>query len=152
MEKTSSELWKRLETLYATKSLANRLVLKQRLFTFRMNKGEFLRDHISQFITLLNDLKNVEVHIDDEDQAMLLLCSLPPSYKSFRETLIYDRDKLSFEDVKGHLLSRDKLDNEFSLDSKVDRQASVLVALKKRDKRRCCCKKLGHVKVDCYKL
>ncbi|MFQ6622483.1 hypothetical protein Gotur_002903 [Gossypium turneri] len=46
-------------------------------------------DHISQFITLLNDLKNVEVHINDEDQAMLLLCSLPASYKSFRETLIY---------------------------------------------------------------
>ncbi|MFQ6624608.1 hypothetical protein Gotur_003964 [Gossypium turneri] len=46
-------------------------------------------DHISQFIPLLNDLKNVEVHIDDEDQVMLLLCSLPPSYKSFRETLIY---------------------------------------------------------------
>ena len=75
MEKTSSALWKRLEILYATKSLANRLVLKQRLFTFRMNECELLRDHISQFITLLNDLKNVEVHIDDEDQAMLLLCS-----------------------------------------------------------------------------
>ncbi|MBA0646551.1 hypothetical protein Goklo_014506, partial [Gossypium klotzschianum] len=29
MEKTSSTLWKRLETLYATKSLATRLVLKQ---------------------------------------------------------------------------------------------------------------------------
>ena len=117
MEKTSSALWKRLETLYATKSLANRLVLKQRLFTFRMNEGELLKDHISQFITLLNDLKNVEVHIDDEDQAMLLLCSLLPSYKSFRETLIYGRDKLSFKDVKGHLLSRDKLDNEFGSDN-----------------------------------
>ncbi|KAK5819523.1 hypothetical protein PVK06_024528 [Gossypium arboreum] len=113
MEKTSSTLWKRLETLYATKSLANHLVLKQSLFTFRMNEGELLRDHISQFITLLN----VEVYIDDEDQAMLLLCSLPPSYKSFRETLIYGRDKLSFEDVKVHLLSRDKLDNELHLDS-----------------------------------
>ncbi|MFQ6630487.1 hypothetical protein Gotur_008660 [Gossypium turneri] len=32
-----------------------------------MNKGELLEDHISQFITLLNDLKNVEVKIDDED-------------------------------------------------------------------------------------
>ncbi|KAG8479429.1 hypothetical protein CXB51_029695 [Gossypium anomalum] len=148
MEKTSSALWKRLETLYATKSLANRLVL----FTFRMNKGELLRDHISQFITLLNDLKNVKVHIDDEDQAMLLLCSLPPSYKSFRETLIYGRDKLSFKDVKGHLLSRDKLDNELHLDSKTDRQASILVASKKQDKRRHYCKKLGHVKADCYKL
>ncbi|MBA0869154.1 hypothetical protein Goshw_023798, partial [Gossypium schwendimanii] len=60
MEKASSTLWKMLETLYATKSLANHLVLKQRLFTFRMNKCELLRDHISQFITLLNDLKNVE--------------------------------------------------------------------------------------------
>ncbi|MBA0673124.1 hypothetical protein Goklo_023900, partial [Gossypium klotzschianum] len=38
MDKTLSTLWKMLETLYATKSLANRLVLKQRLFTFRMNE------------------------------------------------------------------------------------------------------------------
>ncbi|MBA0664991.1 hypothetical protein Goklo_004918, partial [Gossypium klotzschianum] len=29
MEKTSFALWKMLETLYATKSLANRLVLKR---------------------------------------------------------------------------------------------------------------------------
>ncbi|MFQ6660967.1 hypothetical protein Gotur_029288 [Gossypium turneri] len=97
MENISFALWKRLETLNATKPLANRLVLKQHLFTFRMNEGELLRDHISQFITLLNDLKNVEVHIDDEDQTMLLLCSLPPSY------------------------NRDKLDNEFGLDSKAER-------------------------------
>ncbi|KAK5793783.1 hypothetical protein PVK06_034941 [Gossypium arboreum] len=50
---------------------------------------------------------------------------------SFRETLIYGKEKLSFEDVKGHLLSRDKLENEFGLDSKADKQASVLVAPKK---------------------
>ncbi|MFQ6637027.1 hypothetical protein Gotur_014060 [Gossypium turneri] len=73
---------------------------------------------------------------------MLLLCSLLHSYKSFRETLIYGRDKLSFEDVKGHLLSKDKLNNEFGLDSKADKQASVLVASKKRDKRCHYCKKL----------
>ncbi|MFQ6647441.1 hypothetical protein Gotur_021616, partial [Gossypium turneri] len=83
---------------------------------------------------------------------MLLLCSLTSSYKSFRETLIYGREKISFEDVKGHLLSRDKLDNEFGLNSKAERQASALVASKKRDKRCRYCKKLGHVKADCYKL
>ncbi len=54
--------------------------------------------------------------------------------------------------MKGHLLSRDKLDNEFGLNSKADRQASVLVASKKRDKRCRYCKKLGHIKADCYKL
>ncbi|MBA0668186.1 hypothetical protein Goklo_001132, partial [Gossypium klotzschianum] len=66
---------------------------------------------------------NVEVQTDDEDQAMLLLYFLPPSYKSFRQTLIYGREKLSFEYVKGHLLSRNKLDNEFGSDSKADRHA-----------------------------
>ncbi|MBA0837975.1 hypothetical protein Goarm_010082, partial [Gossypium armourianum] len=60
MEKTSSALWKRLETLYATKSMAKHLMLKQRLFMFCVNEGELLRDYINQFITLLNDLKNVE--------------------------------------------------------------------------------------------
>ncbi|MBA0854296.1 hypothetical protein Goshw_028687 [Gossypium schwendimanii] len=117
-----------------------------------MNECEFIRDHISQFITLLNYLNNVEVKIDDEDQVMLLLCSLPPSYKSFRETLIYGRDKLSFDDVKGHLLSKKKLDNEFGSDSKANRKASILVASKKRDKMCRYCKKLGHVKAYCYKL
>ncbi|MBA0881534.1 hypothetical protein Goshw_025530 [Gossypium schwendimanii] len=74
--------------------------------------------------------KNVKVKINDENQAMLLLCSLPSSYKSFRETLIYGKNKISFEDVNGHLLSKDKLNNEFGLDSKADRQVSVLVASK----------------------
>ncbi|MBA0619212.1 hypothetical protein Godav_028428 [Gossypium davidsonii] len=83
---------------------------------------------------------------------MLLLCFLPPPYKCFRETLIYGRDKLSFEDVKGNLLSREKINNKFGSDSKADRQASILVALKKRDKMCRSCKKLGHIKVDCYKL
>ncbi|MBA0726347.1 hypothetical protein Golax_002180 [Gossypium laxum] len=41
------------------------------------------------------------------------------------------RDKFLFEDVKDHLLSKDKLNNEFGSDSKANRQASILVASKK---------------------
>ncbi|MFQ6666525.1 hypothetical protein Gotur_032842 [Gossypium turneri] len=119
---------------------------------FYMDEGEHFRGHISQCITLLDDLKNVEVYFDDDDQAMLLLCSLPLSYKSFKESLIYGRDKISFKVVKGHLLSKDKLNNEFGLNCKSDRQASIFVALRNHDKRCRYCKKLGHVKEDCYKL
>ncbi|KAH1039183.1 hypothetical protein J1N35_040926 [Gossypium stocksii] len=114
--------------------------------------NELIGDHISQFITLLNDLKNAEVKVDHEDQAMLLLCFLPSLYKSFKEILIYSRDKLSFKEVKGHFLSKDKLNNEFGSDSKAERQVFILVASKKQDKRLHYWKKLGHVKVDCYKL
>ncbi|PKI45057.1 hypothetical protein CRG98_034558 [Punica granatum] len=38
-EKKAVGLWAKLETLYMTKSLANRLVLKQRLYTFHMAEG-----------------------------------------------------------------------------------------------------------------
>ena len=37
MEKTTSSLWKRLKDHYLKKSLANQLILKQRLFLFRMH-------------------------------------------------------------------------------------------------------------------
>ncbi|MBA0862461.1 hypothetical protein Goshw_008866 [Gossypium schwendimanii] len=68
------------------------------------------------------------------------------------DALIYGRDKISFKDVNGHLLSKEKLDNEFGSNSKADRQAFILVVPKKQDKMCRYCKKLGYVKADCYKL
>ncbi|PKI76612.1 hypothetical protein CRG98_002921 [Punica granatum] len=91
VEKKASTLSRNLEALYMTKSPANRLMLKQWLYTFRMAEGTLIKDHIFEFITLLNDLKNAEVKIDDEDQALLLLCSLPFLYKTFKETMISGR-------------------------------------------------------------
>ncbi|KAH1114197.1 hypothetical protein J1N35_007575 [Gossypium stocksii] len=154
-----------------TRSLANRLVLKQRLYMLRMVECESIRNHISEFVTYLNDLKNLEVEISDRDQAMLLLCFLPSFYKTFRETLIYDKDNLSFEDVKQNLLSKHKLDNEFGLNKKPDGQVSALVVRgrqqskkldqnrsktrpksRNRDKECCCYKKNGHIKSEGYKL
>ncbi|MFQ6648047.1 hypothetical protein Gotur_021720 [Gossypium turneri] len=65
-----------------------------------MAEDESIRTHISKFVTLLNDLKNLKEEISDKDLAMLLLCSLSSSYKTFKETQIYGRDHLPFEDVK----------------------------------------------------
>lgn len=50
--------------------------------------------------------------IDDEDMAILLLCSLPPSYKNFRESFIIGREELSLEDVKAALLSKELLEKQ----------------------------------------
>ena len=84
-EKTTSSLWERLQDHYLKKSLANRLILKQRLFFLPMQEGTPIKSHIAKFSSIINDLDKIEVKIKDEDQAFLLLCFLPSSYKSFSE-------------------------------------------------------------------
>lgn len=56
-EETASGLWLKLEALYMTKSLTNKLYLKQRLFTFRMKEGTSVSDHLDELNKILMDLK-----------------------------------------------------------------------------------------------
>ena len=74
MEKTASLLWDRLQDHSLKKSLANRLILKQRLFPLRMHEGTPIKSHITEFFFIINDLDKIEIKIKDEDQALLLLC------------------------------------------------------------------------------
>ncbi|GJY59855.1 retrovirus-related pol polyprotein from transposon TNT 1-94 [Tanacetum coccineum] len=100
-------VWLKLETLYMTKSLANKLYLKKNLFTFYMHSGKILSEYIDEFNKLICDLANIDIDIDDEDQALMLLTSLPSSYDNFVETLLYGRESLTLEDVLSSLNSRE---------------------------------------------
>nr|GFC70734.1 retrovirus-related Pol polyprotein from transposon TNT 1-94 [Tanacetum cinerariifolium] len=62
--------------------------------------------------------KNLDVDIDDEDKAVLLVISLPASYKHFKGIMLYDnRETLSFDDVKSTLLSKQKYDDDVEPES-----------------------------------
>nr|GEW01469.1 retrovirus-related Pol polyprotein from transposon TNT 1-94 [Tanacetum cinerariifolium] len=98
-ETTAMGIWKKLEPLYMTKSLANRLYLKKKLYTFQMHQSKSQSKHIDEFHKLVGDLAAIDTAILDEDQTLLLLTSLPPSYDNFVETLLYGRDTLKLEDV-----------------------------------------------------
>ncbi|GJR41256.1 retrovirus-related pol polyprotein from transposon TNT 1-94 [Tanacetum coccineum] len=106
-EDSAAEVWLKLETLYMTKSLANKLYLKKKLFTFYMHSGKKLSEHIDEFNKLTSDLANIDVDIDDKDQALMLLTSLPSSYVNFVETFLYGRELLTLEDVSSSLNSRE---------------------------------------------
>nr|GEU79185.1 retrovirus-related Pol polyprotein from transposon TNT 1-94 [Tanacetum cinerariifolium] len=106
-ETTAAGVWLKLETLYMTKSLANKLYLKKKLYTFYMPAGRKISEHIDEFNKIVLELANIEVKFKDEDLALLLLTSLPASYEHFVDTLLYGREALTLEDVMSTLNSKE---------------------------------------------
>jgi hypothetical protein len=117
--KSAAELWNKLEELYMTKSLANKLRLKEHIYTIHMAEGTSIQSHLNEFNSIIVDLESFDVKIDDEDKAILLVVSLPPSFKHFKEIMLYgNHTSLSFENVKSNLLSKEKFDVDSSSEPK----------------------------------
>jgi hypothetical protein len=88
-EETTAGLWKKIESLYLKKSLTNRLFLKQRFYTLKMQESMPLGNHLDEFNKILMDLKNIDIQVDDEDQALILLCSLPEFFDNFINSMLH---------------------------------------------------------------
>lgn len=107
-EKTTAlSLWNKLEGLCLKKSLANRLYLKKTLYTIHMEDGKDLRRHMDDFNKIILDLKNIDIMIDEEDHAILLLSSLPKTYDHFVDTMLYEKESLTIAEVKSALNSKE---------------------------------------------
>ena len=88
------------------------------------------------FKKIIDDLTNVDVKIEDEDQAVKLLSSLPKSYKYFVNAMLYGRmQTLTMEEVKAALNSKD-LKKIFEAQSEHDGEGlSIRRRPNKRDKK-----------------
>ncbi|KAG5010592.1 hypothetical protein JHK82_019238 [Glycine max] len=106
-ENIATGIWSKLEDLYMTKSLVNRLGLKQAFYSFKMQENKTVEEQLDVFNKLILDLENIDVTIEDEDQALLLLCALPKTFAHFKETLLYGRDSLTLVEVQSALNSKE---------------------------------------------
>lgn len=52
-----------------------------------------VKDHPNKFNCIIKDLQGVVVKIEDHDQDLIFLCSLPNSYENVIDTMIYGRTK-----------------------------------------------------------
>uniref|UniRef100_A0A0D3BX66 CCHC-type domain-containing protein n=1 Tax=Brassica oleracea var. oleracea TaxID=109376 RepID=A0A0D3BX66_BRAOL len=106
-EKTAASLWQKLESLYMTKSLTNKLLLKQHLFVLCMQEGIELRDHFDKLNSILLELRNIDVKVEDEDATLILLVSLPNFFENFVQSFIVGKDTVKLEEVRSALHSRE---------------------------------------------
>jgi len=161
-EETIASLWMKLESLYLTKSIYNKLLLKRKLSGFRMKEGLCLKDHLDELNSILMDICNIDIKINGKDVAMILLVSLHPLYENFVSSLIVGKDSITLEEVRANLHKTELRHKAFRVKKK--NLASELVVLengkgqqkskKKKGKsgpKDACyiCKELGYWKKDC---
>ncbi|KAG6410952.1 hypothetical protein SASPL_129025 [Salvia splendens] len=132
-----------------------------------MQEGMPLRDHLENLNKILLDLRNVDVKVEDEDGALILLVSLPESYENFVESFMTGKETLSLEDFRSVLHIRE--DRQQATSSATENLASGLSVTGKRQKKQnpkgskgpkgpksddICryCKEPGHRKADCPKI
>ena len=73
-----------------------------------MKRGCSINEHLNRYTNLLTDLVNMDVEIDEEDKAVILLNSLPvEEYKTFTLTLINGRKFLNYNEVSAVLANYD---------------------------------------------
>jgi len=91
---------------YLTKSVESRLQLKSKLYHFQMQRGRSINKHMNSYTTLLTDLVNVDVEINEEDKTVILLNFLPEEeYETFTLTLINERKSLNYNEVSTALVN-----------------------------------------------
>ncbi|KAL8534900.1 hypothetical protein ACS0TY_010801 [Phlomoides rotata] len=99
-EKTAIEVWRKLKSLYQTKSVSNKLYVKQKLLDFRMSDGKDLNEQLDIFNRYIDDLEDLDVKMDDDDKALMLLNALPKSLDSFKDSVLFgNQDGVSYDTV-----------------------------------------------------
>ena len=167
-ETIAAGLWTKLESMYMTKSLTNKILLKRQLFTLRMKEGTKISDHLNAFNTLVCQLSSMEYIISSEDKAILLLCSLPKSWAHFVTSIsLSSVESISFDEIVGAMISeetRKKSSLETSTSEVMiargrstergqhSKDSARSKSKGKKSKLKCWfCNKSGHLKKDCWK-
>jgi len=70
-----------------------------------MKQGTVVLKHLNYFNKIISELLAVDVKIDEEDNALILLSSLPQSYDHIITTMLYGKETLILEEGMLTLLS-----------------------------------------------
>ena len=66
--------------MYEKPSAMNKVYLMWRLFNLQISEGGPVADHINEFNMIISQLSLVEINLEDEIKALILMLSLPESW------------------------------------------------------------------------
>lgn len=164
---TAAALREKLEKLYISKSLPNKIYLKEKFFGYRMDSSKTLDENLDDFNRICLELASTGEKMSDENQVVILLNSLPESYKEIKAAIKYGRDSLTLDTVLSALRSKELEMKSEKKDAEVlftrgrtekqgtnQNKQTHKSRLKSRGKGKRCyyCHKERHIRRNCYQL
>ncbi|KAI5352416.1 hypothetical protein L3X38_005307 [Prunus dulcis] len=95
--------------MFALKSLSNKLFLKDELHSLKIEKDANMMKHLSSFNRCIADLQRLDEVYKSEDKDVMLLTSVPQSYKHFCTTLMFGKRTLKYEEVMEEILTHHRM-------------------------------------------
>ena len=139
-------VWKILADQFQRKTWANKVELKQKLFSLRLAEGGSVQEHIKFMSEIYDELSAIGENVSEEDRVVYLLVSLPESYSTLVTALEASAEVPSLAVVREWLLHEEtKAKSRSSQQS----QEEALATSFKRKLRCHFCNKPGHFKKDC---
>ena len=108
-DKVAFELWQKLKSMYERKIAVNKASVIKQLAKLEYRDGSSIIEHLNVFQGHINQLIAMKINLDEEVQALLLLCSLPDSWNTFVVSLSNSAPdgKLTPDMVKNSLLNEE---------------------------------------------
>ena len=139
-----TEVWEKLSTQFQKKTWANRLHLRKKLYSMKLEEGGSMQSHIKVLTETFNELSVIGDKIVDDDQVIILLASLPDSYNVLVTALEANENVPAMEIVTERLLNTERMMGARGHDEKA-------MTVQKRGPRCYSCKEFGHIKAECPK-
>lgn len=100
-----------------------------------MDENTFIFSHLDAFDSIVMDLSiNIDVKIKEEDQADLLICSLPLFFKHFRDTMLYGKETTSYRKIKSMLKSKNQIDRDITEEGSGNQASDLFIKSRYNEK------------------
>ena len=140
-------VWNKLADQFQKKTWANKLSLRRRLNNLQLKEGNSISSHIKTMTEIFHDLAVIGAPMDEEDQVVTLLASLPDCFNTLVTALEANDNVPKMEIATERLLHEERKINDRGQTSTPSTEK--LLNAKSKGPRCHHCKKLGHIKRNC---
>ena len=93
-------VWERLVEEFEVKSVQNAMLLHTQVNNMRLKEGSSVREHLRDMKEMYDCLAMLDDKVNEKDQVINLLASLPPSYNALKSVLLARGPGITWTDVQ----------------------------------------------------